>query len=318
MQKEPVPVGEPPTAKRQCLGDDPIGTGSKEPLVCCVCLTRDRPEMLQRAIACFRAQTYQRKRLIIWDTSAVPFALSMNLPDNEHCIEDVADYSIGELRNRANSWTDYGTEDCSVIIHWDDDDWSHPARIAEQVALLKSRGKEAVGYREMLFWRTARHATEDEIRAAGLHPVPGVALKDIGFYPELRTPEAWLFSSGLPRYCLGTSLCYWRSVWERRPFEDVQTGEDYAWLKGVDSLGVDSTFGIHPASVREHNAGPRMIASIHGGNTSPVYKREYLEGSQAQRGEWKRVPQWDDYCRQTMEPISVDTSRWRMTKATNE
>ena len=41
-----------------------------------------------------------------------------------------------------------------ILIHWDDDDYSHPNRIAEQVALLQSSGADAtVGFREMLFWR---------------------------------------------------------------------------------------------------------------------------------------------------------------------
>lgn len=239
----------------------------KEPLACAVCLTRDRPEMLQRAIACFRAQTYGRRHLYIMDSGLTPATDSLpdRYPESNILYHHTHGGSIGHLRNYAANWQDDRLPD--VFIHWDDDDWSHPERIAEQVALLKASGKEAVGYREMLFWDSR----------------PG------------QFCAAWLFTSGLPRYCLGTSLCYWRSVWQKRPFEDVQIGEDYRWLQGVDSLGTSSM------NLPEEHSHPRMIASIHGSNTSPVYKREYLEGSEAQRGEWKRAPAWDDFCRRTME-----------------
>ena len=40
-----------------------------------------------------------------------------------------------------------------ILVHLDDDDYSHPNRIAEQVVLLQSSGADCVGYREMLFWQ---------------------------------------------------------------------------------------------------------------------------------------------------------------------
>ncbi len=306
MQKEPLvgePIdltefGSPEPVMRKPFNAEP------EPLVCCVCLTRDRPEMLKRAIACFQAQTYRRKFICAYDTSPGAQPIRDNIASPTGAFEgsilhfpDNAGKSIGWLRNEIALHHCEATIAPDIFIHWDDDDWSHPERIAEQVALLKASGKEAVGFREMLFWRFV------DCKCASGTCSP----RDSGHWGRmLRTAhhptcprssdgtgdEAWLYISGKPSYCLGTSLCYWRTVWERRPFEDVQTGEDYAWLKGVDSLGV---FALRPAEK------PRMIASIHGGNTSPVYKREYLEGSEAQRGEWKRVPQWDDYCRRTME-----------------
>ena len=76
-----------------------------EPLVCAILLTRDRPAMAARAVAAFRAQTYARKRLVMWDSGPIPFAFSMDLPDNESCIEDVPDFAIGNLRNRAAEWS---------------------------------------------------------------------------------------------------------------------------------------------------------------------------------------------------------------------
>ncbi len=253
--------------------------------------------MLQRAIACFRAQSYQNKRLVILDSRDNPAHVTWEpetgLPIVIHSGPMMGlreDLSIGKLRNVVNLAADRMRAD--IIVHWDSDDWSHPERIAEQVAFLQASGKEAVGYREMLFWR-------EPIKEITTKPAPAQYSSIFG--------EAWLFTSGHPKYCLGTSLCYWRSVWERRPFEDVQIGEDYRWLQSVDSLGVTTLGGAIETSKKGFQTlqgpwqQPRMIASIHGGNTSPVYKREYLEGSEVQRGEWKRVPAWDDFCRRTME-----------------
>ncbi len=222
--------------------------------------------MAALAVQAFRSQTYQNKRLLIWDTSGVrPFAYSWDLPDNEHVTEDVAEFTIGELRNRANGW-EYGKERPDIFIHWDDDDWSHPNRIAEQVALLQASGKQGVGYRDMLFWRE-------------------VSDPYIGH-------QAWLYSNADPRYCLGTSLCYWREVWEKRPFKAISRGEDLEFQRDLDRLGV-STFRLPRAIPGDENPErrPMMIASIHSGNHV-----EY----QLTTHNWKRVPEFDSYCRERM------------------
>ena len=43
---------------------------------------------------------------------------------------------------------------------------------------------------------------------------------------------------------------------------------------------------------------PRMIASIHGGNTSNSYDLEALVARGSR--DWTRVSEWDDYARRTM------------------
>lgn len=179
--------------------------------------------------------------------------------------------TIGAMRNYANSLL----TDCDIVCHWDDDDWSHPNRIAEQVALLQATGADCVGYNEMLFWRE---------RA-----------------PE-RPGESWLYSNPNPRYALGTSLCYWRQAWEARPFPDINHGEDTEWLKGVRceavSSGKPSSRAIYSADVIS------MIARIHSGNSSSAYNpREMAEnaGMPPSERQWLRVPAWDRVCREVME-----------------
>lgn len=268
-----------------------------EPTVCAVMLTRDRPELAKRAVECFRAQTYPNKRLYIFDTGRGLGAVDA-LPDGYQEFNIVyhrglteSDMAIGGLRNRANWWavrpTAMSEPDGDVLIHWDDDDWSHPNRIAEQVALLQASGADVVGYNEMLFWRT----------------LPGLFVG---------RGEAWLYSNPKPpAYALGTSLCYWRKTWERHHFPNETQGVEDHWLReknvvAMSSLGVPlfsceaiptgesagyETFRPGPVQYRTGGDEPRMIARIHGGNTSNGYKlEEYVEkGSK----EWKRVPEWD-------------------------
>jgi hypothetical protein len=231
--------------------------------VCAVMLTRDRPEMARRAIDCFRKQTYTAKKLLIWD-SGPSEALS-----GEDDVEDAGygstlwvpntsreNATIGDLRNDAIRFC----KDFQVIVHWDDDDWSHPSRIAEQVEFLQASKVDCVGHRQMLFWRQEER-------------------------------QAWLYSNPDPRYCLGTSLCYWRGAWERRPFEATSQGEDARFTAGLNCRGLgvpNSEYG----TARE----PRMIARIHPGNTSNAY----APAKMAEYAEWSRAPGWDAYCEEKM------------------
>jgi glycosyltransferase involved in cell wall biosynthesis len=260
-----------------------------EPTVCCVMLTKGRPAMAKQAIAAFRAQTYKSKRLLVFNSGSTPLipeaeALDVGSHIHEPCVIGLdATETIGELRNEANAATEeMGAE---IIAHMDDDDWSHPNRLSEQVALLQSSGAECVGYSDLLFWREG-YDTGRRI-------------------PDVRTPffprpvfvagEAWLYTAGNPAHCPGTTMMYTRASWEARPFEALPSpekpwlAEDQVWQRGV-KLVMASSVGVNRYE-------PRMIARIHGGNTSKAYDPELMRASEAQGGQWKRVPQWDSYCR---------------------
>jgi len=260
-------------------------------------LVNGREEMVRRAERSFQAQTYEQKTLLIYDTSpddVADLADKAGIPCDDPAIitleSTASDHhgrakTIGYLRNRAN----HGAEHASVILHWDSDDWSHANRIAEQVALLQASGKDCVGYREMLFWQ---------------QPTEGSLPHGLAEYEcecESCIGGAWLYSQSRKHYCVGTSLCYWRRVWERRPFEDLPkpgggTGEDTKWLEGVSSLGVSAQGGT--TAVDGDGIEPRMIATIHWANTNAANYRECLAGNSPQ---WKRVPEWDARVRAIME-----------------
>jgi hypothetical protein len=173
--------------------------------------------------------------------------------------ENAGQRTIGALRNAANALV---TGD--IVCHFDTDDFSHQNRIAEQVALLQSSGADVVGYNQMLFWRT--------------------------------NGEAWLYSYSIPKPTLGTSLMYWRKTWEQRSFNpklpnnSESTGEDWDFIQGRKVAAVSAL--VSPCG---HNHGnPRMIARIHGAN-STKYNLDESRGDT-----WKRVPEWDEIVREIL------------------
>lgn len=262
------------------------------PRVACVMLTKDRPAMAAQAIKNFQAQTYPLKELYILDTGDTDLRHYAPLMNDRriHYTVERAGSSVGLLRNWINAWA---TFDASVVVHWDDDDYNHPNRIEEQVLLLCANPVDAVGYGSMLFWRTAD----------AKHP--------IGSEPDTWDGgQTWLYMNHpRPEYVLGTSLCYWSRTWIRKPFQDLpktkgSTGEDTEWLRGLIVKSAPSFVQNPPVGVmRALEAGadfnPRMIARIHGGNTSIYNLEEMVERSDSRQ--WHRVPQYDALVRGIME-----------------
>lgn len=274
-----------------------------EPLVACVLLTADREEMTARAIHCFQEQTYGNRWLYIYDSGRVPCVEA--LPDGypEYRIRYHRTLpngrTVGALRNDANELNfDLGPD---LFAHFDSDDWSHPQRLAEQVALIESDPTlDAVGYSDMLFWSEAHKW--GGCRQGG-NPAETESYEYVRYCEtcgqedtcEDSLPpcvgEAWLYTS-TSSYLLGTSLLYRRAAWERKPFEHVNQGEDRRWLAGLRTKGASSTDHL--------TVNPRMVASIHGGNTS-----SRIEPSSEN---WLRVQAFDSYCRSVMTMPAAPTN----------
>ncbi len=273
------------------------------PTVCAVMLANGRPEMAERAKRSFFAQSCEfPKSILIYNNNG--------------------DKPICTLRNLANAQTE-----ADVIIHWDSDDWSHPNRIAEQVALLQSSGAECVGYGQMLFYSTVRFC--DCYRSPGppwyasrcRKPHGHVGGHEFGtkeeayerFYSDKPTEiamiqsellpgaanfgDAWIYTASIPNYVLGTSMCYWRKTWEAHPFPDRSEGcDDLFWFNEKVKIAVLPAFGsmtYEPiVGGRVMFEDPRMIASVHSGNTCTAIMKNVRE--------WKSVPEWNAYCREAM------------------
>ena len=82
----------------------------------------------------------------------------------------------------------------------------------------------------------------------------------------------WLYS-GPPHTVVGVSLCYNKEVWKSHPFPCLNIGEDTAFTM---ALGY---------AVQSHPDDGRILARIHGGNTSQK-TQEYLESHPVN---WRRV-----------------------------
>lgn len=116
------------------------------PVISCVCVTRGKPAMLNRAIVCFMTQLYQPKELIVVyeedDTATIAFleanrATLSGTPVRFICAGVSPKLPLGELRNmgiRAASG--------EYICQWDDDDWYHTSRLQEQFRLMQAYGYE--------------------------------------------------------------------------------------------------------------------------------------------------------------------------------
>ena len=110
-------------------------------LVSCLCVTRNRVAMLQRAVQCFRRQTYAPRELLIVFEADDPAtrAYVQQLQDTDIRGVEVPvqpKLSLGALRNLA-----VREARGAFIAQWDDDDWSAPERLTAQMQALAPRNK---------------------------------------------------------------------------------------------------------------------------------------------------------------------------------
>jgi glycosyltransferase involved in cell wall biosynthesis len=108
------------------------------PLVSCLLVTTDRLRLLKEAIACYCAQTYSQRELVIiaagserYKAAIVDHLRSLGRDDIRLERVNEPSPSLGRLRNRSL--------DCArgeLVCQWDDDDLHHPRRVEAQVAAL--------------------------------------------------------------------------------------------------------------------------------------------------------------------------------------
>lgn len=120
-----------------------------------------------------------------------------------------------------------------VIAHWDDDDYSAPGRLADQIQRLTESGKAVTGYNVMRFVRFSDK------------------------------PEWWEYT-GHGRYALGTSLCYRRSWWQSNRFPELDVGEDNLFVSRAaahNQLTVAPSGDLLWASIHAQNTSARQLNS---------------------------------------------------------
>jgi len=139
-------------------------TDNREELPCisCVCVTRKKPALLQRAINCFAAQTYGHKELVIVfeddDNLTAGFIEKNRLQWQKNirvvCVKTTPKISLGRLRNLGIK-----AAEGQYICQWDDDDWYHKDRLLTQYnALVAANRDGAIMTRWLVFDTVTRKA----------------------------------------------------------------------------------------------------------------------------------------------------------------
>jgi len=176
---------------------------------------------LPQAIQCYRAQTYlDRELLIVADgedvSNLIPDDASIRLIHLERRLK------TGDKRNFGCAQA-FG----SVIAHWDDDDYSAPGRLDDQICRLVESGKPITGYRTMRF-------TDGK--------------------------DWWLHNNGLSYYAFGTSLCYRKDWWRTHPFKSVQEGEDTRFvMEHPKEIAAVEAGDLMIATIHPDNTSPRKL-----------------------------------------------------------
>ncbi|OYY65628.1 MAG: hypothetical protein B7Y51_02730 [Burkholderiales bacterium 28-67-8] len=114
-----------------------------QPLVSCLCVTRNRPRLLDRAVRCFLGQSWSLGELLVVfesDDAATRDYLAGITDSRVRAIEVPVEpkLSLGALRNLSVrlSAGDY-------VCQWDDDDWYRHDRLETQMSALLASGLPA-------------------------------------------------------------------------------------------------------------------------------------------------------------------------------
>ena len=186
------------------------------PTVTCICPTKDtRQAFIPLAIECFLQQDFTDSEMLVVFEGFLPATITN--PRIRYI--RVPKMDIGTKRNWCNEYAKG-----RVIAHWDDDDWSCPTRLTEQVSRIISQRKAVTGYFSMNFFDVRSRRVSQIITGSGHLP-----------------------------YAMGTSLCYLKSFWEKHPFPEGHTGEDIYLVNEARRLSqLDCANGLGKMVVRRH------------------------------------------------------------------
>ena len=195
-------------------------------LVSAVMPTANRRHLVPQAIDSFLSQTWPCKELWILD-------------DGEDWAEDLIPYGQGvdyvrthprlnipKKRNLVNSMARGG-----IIINWDDDDWSAPERMEQQVRFLEESGRDLVGYDSLAFW-------------------------------DVETEIAYWYKGVRGAYACGTTFCYRKRFWEENPYDET---------KDLSTDNVFCQAACRADQLATVSAEMMMVARVHIGNSSPKH-----------------------------------------------
>lgn len=187
-----------------------------ETLVSVVCPTTSaRRQFHDRTYACFAAQSFQNKELVVLETGEERSSFWDALARSDVRVRyrffgPSCQWSVGLKRNLAVHYSSG-----SVIAHFDDDDLYAPLYLEAMVAGLGRSGADAV---TLSCW----HIFDELTGIAG--------------FCDSQNDMPTVNSDG-QAFGYGFSYVYLRSAWLRSPFPDCDLGEDYSFVKRLRYFG---------------------------------------------------------------------------------
>lgn len=166
----------------------------KKPLVSCILSTSNRQPFLKQAIKYFLRQSYDNKELVIVDDGAT--SCEEFLPDDNR-IRYIKIDSPKPLGSKLN--IGIKSSNGQIIQKLDDDDYYHQEFLKTTVSKL-----------------------------LGQDPVCSIVGFDCFLVLIAATGELKFSGNG---WCAGGTLCFYRNLWEKRPFRDVPKAVDWWFLK---------------------------------------------------------------------------------------
>jgi len=218
--------------------EEPADGAADAPLVSVVCPTCDRRQHFHRQLyACFEAQDYERKELVVVDTGARPSAFMQRLaredPRVVYRFFDVDDLREGVVRRAGKRAWSLGLKRnvaCCLargeaLAHFDDDDVYAPHYISAMIPRLL-RASRASG----------------DLPACGLAPAAAklsewhlLDLTEMTFHhlDVVSDPSIPLADQRGWIYGWGFSYIFTRTAWELAPIPDVEFAEDLGFIEGL-------------------------------------------------------------------------------------
>jgi glycosyltransferase involved in cell wall biosynthesis len=186
--------------------------------------TANRRQFIPQAIDSFLSQTWENKELVILDDGED--LVADLVPEDERVRYAVAagKMNIPAKRNMIN-----GLANGAVIMHWDDDDWSAPERMGQQVKQLETSGKQMVGYHSLGFW-------------------------------DVESERAYWYQGSEHVYACGTSMCYWKTFWELNQFDESIDLSSDNWFSRAARIRNE---------LWTCSAEKMMVARVHPGTSNP-------------------------------------------------
>jgi glycosyltransferase involved in cell wall biosynthesis len=175
----------------------------KTPLVSCIMPTKNRRPWVVQSLKMFARQTYPNRELIIVDDGDDNLEdVVLGIPGVSYVVLGQHDpINLGQHRNLAceRARGEY-------ILHWDDDDWQHPERIALQVEAMQA------------------------------NPDADICGTDQALYYQVESGQArrYRYPQDSPmKFVLGNTFCYRRGFWLRKPFNSTVVFEDNTFLSST-------------------------------------------------------------------------------------